>query len=236
MCTSSPPEENLGGPRAATVFRQAQAGCRESLDQLMAEHDGLVQVIVRRQVLGALPFEEGLQAGRIGLWHAILGFDPGRGIAFSTYAWPCITRQVWRTAAMARRSGSSPLSEALPLDPPLGSQGKGDPFAAWEAAALRQALLQLVGRLPGRLRFIIVAHYGLDGQAAASFRHLGVSLGLSHEGVRQLHDQALIWLQHPAHSQDLRSLLGRHSLADYQAAFTRTQAWRQSRRRHERSS
>jgi DNA-directed RNA polymerase sigma subunit (sigma70/sigma32) len=87
-------KSGLGGAHApeATQFIQAQAGCAESLNQLMARHDGLVQAVVRQQVLGELPFEEALQAGRIGLWRAIpsatlrtgLGFDPSRGFAFST--------------------------------------------------------------------------------------------------------------------------------------------------------
>ena len=75
------------GPAAeATLFQQARAGCSVSLNALMVRHDGLVQAVVRRQVLGDLPFTEALQAGRIGLWRAILGFDPSRGVAFSTYA------------------------------------------------------------------------------------------------------------------------------------------------------
>ena len=73
-------------PSEATQFIQAQAGCVKSLNQLMARHDGLVQAVVRQQVLGELPFEEALQAGRIGLWRAIVGFDPARGLAFSSYA------------------------------------------------------------------------------------------------------------------------------------------------------
>ncbi|MCK4451577.1 MAG: hypothetical protein KAX26_13410, partial [Anaerolineae bacterium] len=78
-----------GGPGAvseATLFQQARAGCSASLNTLMDRHDGLVQAVVRQQVLGDLPFAEALQAGRIGLWRAILGFDPSRGLAFSTYA------------------------------------------------------------------------------------------------------------------------------------------------------
>ena len=63
----------------ATSFQQAQAGCRASLNALMAHHDGLVQAVVRRRVLGDLPFAEALQAGRIGLWRAIQGYDPKHG-------------------------------------------------------------------------------------------------------------------------------------------------------------
>ena len=78
-------------PTGAAHFRQAQEGCRDSLARLMAAHEGLVQAVVRKQVLGQLPFAEALQAGRIGLWRAILGFDPERGHAFSTYAWTSCT-------------------------------------------------------------------------------------------------------------------------------------------------
>jgi DNA-directed RNA polymerase specialized sigma subunit len=50
----------------------------------MRRHEGLVQAVVRRQALGMLPFAEALHAGRIGLWWAIVGYDPARGLAFST--------------------------------------------------------------------------------------------------------------------------------------------------------
>jgi DNA-directed RNA polymerase sigma subunit (sigma70/sigma32) len=60
--------------RQAARLRQAQAGERDSLNGLMVEHDGLVRAVVRRQVLGSLPFAEALQAGRIGLWRAILSY------------------------------------------------------------------------------------------------------------------------------------------------------------------
>ena len=83
-------------PPEATLFLQAQAGCAESLNVLMECHDGLVQAVVRRQVLGNPPFVEALQAGRTGLWRAILGFASSRGVAFSTYAWVCIKHHVWR--------------------------------------------------------------------------------------------------------------------------------------------
>ena len=72
----------IAGPARATtadLFRQAQAGCPASLNHLMAEHDRLVQAVIRTPALGALPFAEALQAGRIGLWRAILGYDPQRG-------------------------------------------------------------------------------------------------------------------------------------------------------------
>ena len=51
----------------ANLFIQAQAGCRECLNELMARHDGLAQAVVRHQWLGDMPFAEALQAALIGL-------------------------------------------------------------------------------------------------------------------------------------------------------------------------
>jgi DNA-directed RNA polymerase sigma subunit (sigma70/sigma32) len=73
-------KQATGGPGLATetaLFRRAQAGCQDSLNRLMATHENLVHAVVRRQTLGHLPFCEALHAGRIGLWRAIQGYDPG---------------------------------------------------------------------------------------------------------------------------------------------------------------
>jgi RNA polymerase sigma factor (sigma-70 family) len=187
----------------------------------MARHDGLVQAIVRRQCLAELPFGEALQAGRQGLWRAILGYDPERGIAFSSYAWPSISRAIWRAVQEAERP-PWPTDEAERL---CQSGHSPDPALVWEAMTIQTALHRLVHRLPARLGQVIVARYGLSGQRPATYRQIGAALGLSHERARQLHTEALVWLRHPAHSQRLRSLLGRHTLADYQAAQQQAQAW-----------
>ena len=217
----------LGRPTEFPVFEKAQAGCSDSLQELMHRHDGLVRAVVRQQYLGALPFGEALQAGRIGLWRAIVGFDTRRGLAFSTYAWPSIMHAVWR----AVKTGST--LRPPPRLPSLPSAGQRDP-AEWVAQAAQQqtisrSLNALLQRLPDRLRQVVLAYYGLGGETPASYRQLGARLGLSHERVRQLHTQALVWLRHPAHSQALRALLQRHTLADYEAADALAQRWLQQR-------
>ena len=49
------------------LWTQAQAGCRQSVNLLMSQHNGLVYAVVRQQVLGDLSYDEALQAGRTGL-------------------------------------------------------------------------------------------------------------------------------------------------------------------------
>jgi len=220
MSTRTPAASGSGAVSEAILFQQAQAGCRDSLNGLMARHEGLVQAVVRGQVLGNLPFSEALQAGRIGLWRAILGFDPSRGFAFSTYAWPAIQRRVWR--AVKNHSPHDPPAgireSPLPSPPP-------DPELIWETAQVHQELQSLIQRLSPRLRYVIVARYGLNGHRPFFYRQIGAVLGLCGERARQLHTEALVWLRHPAHSYALRSLLGRHSLTDYQEADDQAQRW-----------
>lgn len=212
--------------RATTtdLFCRAQAGCSDSLNHLMAAHERLVHAVVRKQVLGRLSFAEALHAGRIGLWHAIMGFDPQRGLAFSTYAWPCIARDIWSAVKVADRP------PPLVLSSPSVACENADPVSTGESSAIQAALRDLVARLPDHLRAVVVAHYGLGDEPPASFAAIGARVGLSKQRVHQVHVDALIWLRQPAHSQHLRSLLDRHTLADYEQADAHAQAWRRQRR------
>jgi len=216
------------GESEAALFLQAQAG---------STHEGLIHAVVRRQTtLGPLSYAEAIQAGRLGLWKAILHFDLQRGQSFSTFAWPCIMHRVWNEVKMAQRSES----RAHHPDTYEGLAGQQPREADWldlrHDILVRLALRRLVARLPQRLAQILQAYYGLEGAYPVSFRQIGAALGLSHEGVRRQHTEALVWLRHPAHSQELRALLGRHTLADYEAADAEAQRWLQRRgNRHGRS-
>jgi RNA polymerase sigma factor (sigma-70 family) len=195
----------------------------------MAAHDGLVHAVERQQVLGHLPFPEAVQAGRIGLWRAILHFDPQRGTAFSTYAWTCIMHRVWREVKLAERVQGQ-AERHLPLAEVASYAGEDrDPAHDWETFAVYSALWDLIAHLPERLRIVVLARYELTGQPQVFYVQIGAALGVSGERARQLHTEALIWLQQPAHSQQLRSLLDRHTLADYESVEAETQRWLQWR-------
>jgi RNA polymerase sigma factor (sigma-70 family) len=225
-----------GQPTETALFAQAQSGCRDSLNRLMATHENLVHAVVRRQALGCLPFNEALQAGRMGLWRAIQGYDVQRGLAFSTYAWTSIMHHVWQAVKVAERHAAR-HSPHLPLHKMAACASEtADPAYGWEADSVQAALWDLVRRLPEHLRLVVVARYGLTGQSRVLYPQLGALLGVSAERARQLHTEALLWLQQPAHSQQLRSLVERHTLADYEAVEADTQRWLQwrgGRRGHE---
>jgi RNA polymerase sigma factor (sigma-70 family) len=182
--------------------------------------------------LCGLPFEEALQAGRIGLWRAIEGYDPQRGTRFSTYAYPAIIRQVWdavsRECAWERRQ----VPEAL-----LGvflEANSPDERQKEEREAEEKILRGMVAGLPERQGEVIRRHYGLEGQVRQTLAEIGGQWGVSRQRVYQIEEAALVWLSQPGHSQELRSLLGRHSQGEYEWVERVTQAYLRRRGgRHE---
>ena len=213
----------LGGRAETTLWQQAQAGCRQSLNQLMREHDGLVQAVVRQQILGELPYEMALQAGRTGLWRAILGYDCRRGTAFSTYAWPAIMRAVW-AAVKAESEGKG----GGPLPMTLVDEGQ-EPERQWEREVVRVSIRAAVATLPERLQRVVQSRYGWEGEGGATFGQIGAELGVTRQRAHQLYQEALLRLRQPGLSYPLRSWLEKQSASDYQAVAVETAAWLQRR-------
>ena len=207
----------------ATLYRTAQAGSPESLDRLLRQHEGLVRQIVAHQQLCGLPFEEALQAGRIGLWRAIEGYDPQRGTRFSTYAYPAIIRQVWdavrQKCAWERRQVPEELLGVY-FEASRADEGQK---AEWEA--VEASLRGMVAGLPERQAEVIRRRYGLEGQARETLAEIGTEWHVSRQRVYQIEEAALIWLRQPGHSQALRSLLERHSQGEYEWVERVTQAY-----------
>jgi RNA polymerase sigma factor (sigma-70 family) len=189
----------------------------------MARHEPLVVYAAKRQNLGDLSFDEAVQAGRLGLWKAILGFDPRQGYQFSTYAYPAIVHQVWQ--AVKDHCVANKRAHAMCAWAVFFEHWETGPAQRQAEQEVQASLQELVGRLPERLEQVIVGRYGLDGQAPQTLPTLGLALGVCGERVRQLQVEALVWLRHPAHSQELRALLRRHSQQEYEWAEEMAQAW-----------
>ena len=203
-------------------FGCAQAGCRECLEALMQKHEGLVHAVIQKQGMGGIEYGELIQEGRIGLWHAIQHYDPGRGASFANYAWVVIRHQVWKAT---RRTSQE--------------DGEGEAWLEWAEQIeeewwrwhVRQALLEVVGKLPARLERLIHQIYGLEQPGPYSLAAIGRAWGISRQRVWWLHNQALVQLRLPALSQRLRSLCDQDSRAAYLQALAHNRAWQRSQRR-----
>ena len=142
----------------------------------------------------------------------MLGFDPGRGYAFSTYASVAIARQVWRVVRRAEREQDAALVPVLPA-------WSVDPQAEVRAREIQAALYALVVRLPALQRWIVCTYYGLDGRGGCTLAELGRQQGCSRQAIHYHLAKALIALRHPALSAPLRALLDLNRRVDYREAL-----------------
>ncbi len=211
-------------PGGQAIFGCAQAGCRICQESLLLHHEGLIHFLVRRQAGGGMAYDDLVQEGRIALWRAVLGFDPQRGVAFSTYAGKAIERRIWQAVARARRQ----QREGVPFEEVDELETVEE---AWHRAEVHRALLEAVIRLPDRLREIILARYGLDGQQPCTLLTVGRRLGVTKARIGQLHNDALVLLRLPVFSARLRRLCGQDSRTAYVRTLALNRTWLHRKRR-----
>jgi DNA-directed RNA polymerase sigma subunit (sigma70/sigma32) len=90
----------------------------------------------------------------------------------------------------------------------------------------------MVAGLPERQAEVIRRHYGLKGLARQTLAEIGGGWGVSRQRVYQIEEAALVWLRQPGHSQELRSLLERHSQVEYEWVEQVTQVYLRRRGGH----
>lgn len=202
----------------AARYGCAQAGCAECMESLLRENKGLIWLMVVRQGRGKAEYMDLFQEGKIGLWKAILHYDTGRGVRFSSYACVAIRNAVWQAVVGSQKAEGW-----------LESRRAGDCLEAlierWYQEQVREAVGEELEELPERLRAVIELHYGLNGEAQQNFAKIGREWGLSRERIRQLHNEALALLRLPALSIQLRSICERGERENYRQALRQNREW-----------
>ena len=202
----------------AARYGCAQAGCAECMESLLRENKGLIWLMVVRQGRGKAEYMDLFQEGKIGLWKAILHYDTGRGVRFSSYACVAIRNAVWQAVVGSQKAEGW-----------LESRRAGDSLEAlierWYQEQVREALGEELEELPERLRSVIELHYGLNGEEQQNFAKIGREWGLSRERIRQLHNEALALLRLPALSIQLRSICERGERENYRQALRQNREW-----------
>jgi RNA polymerase sigma factor (sigma-70 family) len=206
-----------------SAFECAQSGCRECQDALVRRHEGLVHTVLRRQSRDGMAYEELLQEGRVALWKAVLGFDPQRGVAFSTYAGRAIRNRIWSAVERSKRAQIWLKPREAPNPLALAED------RLWQGE-VGTALVEAVSRLPGRQRQVIMAVCGWDGKPPRTFREIGQEWEVSRQGATYWYYKALISLRLPAISGRLRRLWGQNSREDYQRSQALSRAWQRQQR------
>ena len=207
------------------IFACAQAGCRGCLDLLLGWHEPLVRYVVRNQIWGGVPEDDLLQEGRIALWRAIEGYEPGRGVAFSTYASVAIARAVWR-ATEQERCERRLVRQADPVDAYLELEN-----GLWREQ-IHQVLAEASHYLGASQQCVLSLVYGVReggttdrGDSLENLAAAGRRLGLTRERVRQVRNDALAVLRLPVYSVRLRQLCQQDSRDAYVHSRQLSRQW-----------
>lgn len=63
-----------------------------------------------------------VQEGMIGIFKAIMNYDPGKGASFKTFADLCVNRQIITAIKSAGRQKHAPLNQSISLDKPINEE------------------------------------------------------------------------------------------------------------------
>jgi DNA-directed RNA polymerase sigma subunit (sigma70/sigma32) len=102
----------------------------------------------------------------------------------------------------------------------------------WEQ--VKVALGEAVSRLPDRLRQVLCAAYGLDGNAPRTLAAIGREYGVTGEMARYWRNKALLFLRLAAFSAQLRQLCGQDSRSAYARTRALNRSWMRRRRSYRR--
>lgn len=118
-------------------------------EQAVTDNLGLVHACAKRFVGRGMEYDDLFQAGCVGLVKAVDGFEPERGLCFSTYAVPLILGEMRH---LFREGGAVKVSRSLRS-------------LALQAGRLREKLLSLHGREPSVEE--LAAELGIEPALAA---------------------------------------------------------------------
>ncbi len=162
----------------------------ELKNQIVQANLRLVVSVARKHLRPALSLMELISDGNITLMRAVEGFDVHKGNRFSTYATFALMKGFARSVPemlAGRHVGLGGDDRALAGVADARHAGRHDQLVD------REHVDHLLLRLDDRERRVVLAHYGLNGDAdgPATYEQVGEQLGLSKQRVRQIEQSAL---------------------------------------------
>lgn len=101
----------------------AQMGDRRASELLLNKFKYLVRKICKRYYVAGGTEDDTVQEGMIGLYRAIMSFDPEKNDCFQAFASMCIRRRVMTAMDSANRQKYQPLNTSISLNKPVQEDG-----------------------------------------------------------------------------------------------------------------
>lgn len=117
------------------LLRKAQAGEESAIAALITRMMPAIRKGAAAVAAPGLDFDDAVQEGLIGLFHAVRGYDAGKKIPFAAYAAACIANAQQDARRMATRKKHAPLNDSVPLPEDSAAPGPEDLAIANERCA-----------------------------------------------------------------------------------------------------
>lgn len=154
---------------------RAQQGDENALAALIARMMPAIRKGAAECTAPGLDFDDAVQEGLIGLFHAVRGFDPAAGQTFTAYAAACIRHAQQDARRAALRKKHAPLNYSVPL--PTAEESTDTRPGPEELAIFGEQYADTLHRMQTELsaleRTVLMA--GLEGRTPAqTARELGL--------------------------------------------------------------
>ena len=97
------------------VVTRAQKGDFESMEHILKVFKPKVTAICREYFLFGADFDDLIQEGMIGLYKAVVAYNPDKNISFSSFATMCIHHQVQNAVKVASSKKNHPLNDYVSI-------------------------------------------------------------------------------------------------------------------------
>ena len=165
------------------LVEMLRAGDEEAERQLYERYKQTVRSRARTYFLIGADHEDLVQEGMIGLYKAVLEYNPDREVSFRGFADLCITRQILTAIKRATRKKHAPLNTYVSLNQPIFEEG-GDQTLFDTMQNLR--VVDPEEQLIGREEYERIQKYLQENLSSLEQTVLGLYLnGLSYQQIAQ---------------------------------------------------
>lgn len=161
-------------------------------DYLVERNFGLVYATLARFHTGRPDWDELRSEALFALVRAVGGFNPERGVRFSTYACNAITHALIQAA---RRADKGRLQFVVGYNEWQERPGRLDVWSALYVDRLRRALELNSAQLTARESAVLAWRFAMNGGKRSTLAEVGRVLGVSREGVRMIQNRGLAKLR-----------------------------------------
>jgi len=113
----------LNGMTDEQIIAQIRAGSEPAGDFLINRYKNSVKIKARSYFLTGADRDDLIQEGMIGLFKAVRGYAPDKGVPFGAFADMCVERQMVSAIRAATRKKHDPLNTSVSFDLPAYAMG-----------------------------------------------------------------------------------------------------------------